>query len=72
MLFIERQSAGNQRQYTISQVGTSETICVKSSKYNEWLAGLIYGDGSFLVSKKGYCSLDITMELADRPALDSI
>jgi hypothetical protein len=36
-------------------VGTSETIRT-SDKFNEWLGGLIDGDGSLLVSKKGHVS----------------
>jgi ubiquinol-cytochrome c reductase cytochrome b subunit len=38
-------------------------------KFNEWLAGLIDGDGSFLLSKKGYASLEITKDLRDKKAL---
>jgi LAGLIDADG endonuclease len=38
----------------------------------EWLAGLIDGDGSFLLSKKGYASLEITMDLRDEHALQII
>lgn len=38
----------------------------------EWLAGLIDGDGSFLLSKKGYASLEITMDLRDHHALKII
>lgn len=80
--FLQSQSAGNQDYYIlniISLVGTSETTRMKSSninlinnKYNEWLAGLIDGDGCFLVSNKGYSSLEITMELSDKSALCSI
>lgn len=56
-------------------VGTSETTCPLSTKYinekswNEWLAGLIDGDGSLLVSKPGYVSCEITMGLQDEHAL---
>lgn len=73
------QSAGNQRlfHYSISKislVGTSETTCVTTKKnslqfnqksFNQWLAGLIDGDGCFLISKKGYCSLEITVDMKD-------
>lgn len=62
-----------------SLVGTSETTCVttnynKISKYEntnndlafkQWFAGVIDGDGCFLVSKKGYPSLEITIGLED-------
>lgn len=67
------QSAGNQRLIT-SLVGTSETTCVTTkkknfinsdNKFNQWLAGLIDGDGCFLISKKGYCSLEITVSIED-------
>jgi len=61
-------------------VGTSETIRPLSSKilsnseliWNQWLAGLIDGDGCLLVSKTGYTSCEITMELADEHALAQI
>lgn len=38
-------------------------------KFQEWLAGLIDADGCFLLSKKGYASLEITMDLRDKKAL---
>jgi hypothetical protein len=40
--------------------------------WNEWLAGLIDGDGSFLLTKKGYASLEITMDIIDEHALQTI
>lgn len=36
---------------------------VKDDKFNEWLAGIIDGDGCFLLSKKGYASLEIVTQL---------
>ena len=42
------------------------------SKFNEWLAGLIDGDGCFQLSKKGYASLEIVMELRDKRCLYKI
>ena len=59
-------------------VGTSETTRPLSSKssftlkeksWNEWLSGLIDGDGCLLVSKAGYTSCEITMGLQDEHAL---
>lgn len=41
-------------------------------KFNEWLAGLIDGDGCFQLSKKGYASLEITMEVRDKHCLFQI
>ena len=65
-----------------SQVGTSEAIRLlninikldpnSNNKWNEWLAGLIDGDGCFLLSKKGYASLEITMDTRDEHALQII
>ena len=37
-----------------------------------WLAGVIDGDGSFVISKKGYASLEITIGLSDLPLLEYI
>ncbi len=62
-------------------VGTSETIrpltfrrysfsIIKNDKsWNQWLAGLIDGDGCLLISKLGYTSCEITMDLKDEYAL---
>lgn len=41
-------------------------------KFNEWLAGLIDGDGCFLLSKKGYASLEIVVEVRDKNCLFQI
>lgn len=38
----------------------------------QWLAGLIDGDGSFPLSKKGYASLEITMDIRDERALQAV
>lgn len=40
-----------------------------SSKFHEWLAGLIDGDGYFLLTKKGYVSCEICMDVRDKKAL---
>lgn len=70
-----------------SLVGTSEAIRLlninkrsfhKSSNsdrylnFKQWLSGLIDGDGSFLLSKKGYASLEITMDIRDEHALQIV
>ena len=34
-------------------------------KFKQWLAGLIDGDGCFLLTKLGYASLKITMDIRD-------
>ena len=59
------QSAGNQRHISCL-VGTSETKRADTSNnFFSWLAGLIDGDGTLLVSQKGYTSLEITMGIED-------
>lgn len=68
------QSAGNQR-FKTYLVGTSETTCTTTDsllynlKFCQWLAGLIDGDGSLQVSKKGYTSCEITMGITDEKCL---
>lgn len=42
------------------------------NQFNEWLAGLIDGDGYFLLTKKGYVSCEITMDIKDKAALYEI
>jgi hypothetical protein len=43
-----------------------------SQAFHEWLAGLIDGDGCFQLSKKGYASLEITMDIRDKHCLYQI
>lgn len=62
------------KKYKSYLVGTSETTRVttygkKETRFNQWLAGLIDGDGCFLVSKAGYSSCEITVALADERLL---
>ena len=40
--------------------------------WNQWLAGLIDGDGCLLISKHGYTSCEITMGIRDEHALNQI
>lgn len=60
------------------QVGSSETLRSLSFKnrselhWNQWLAGLIDGDGCLLISKSGYPSCEITMGIEDEHALSEI
>jgi hypothetical protein len=44
----------------------------KNNEFTQWLAGLIDGDGCFHLTKKGYASLEITMDLRDEHALQII
>jgi len=45
---------------------------ISNNIFNQWLAGLIDGDGCFLLSKKGYVSLEIVMETRDKHCLYQI
>lgn len=68
------QQVTNDRRYSSYLVGTSETtratlFSVKENYFNQWLAGLIDGDGSFQVSKKGFTSCEITVALHDEHML---
>lgn len=85
--FRNNQQVTN-RLFRKSVVGTPEAVCPPSSPFfpknlkftsrqknlywNQWLAGLIDGDGCFQVSQKGYCSLEITVSLKDVRALAEI
>lgn len=63
--------------YTVSGNQTRKFISMnhpknpkgETQKWNQWLAGLIDGDGSFYLTKNGYASLEITMDLRDQHAL---
>jgi hypothetical protein len=50
----------------------NKTFNNEDIKWSQWLAGLIDGDGSFLLSKKGYASLEITMDIRDEHALQIV
>lgn len=61
------------KRYNSYLVGISETTRETSNdKFNEWLAGLIDGDGYLNVSKEGYTSCEITVALNDEKALQQI
>jgi hypothetical protein len=44
----------------------------EDNRFNQWLAGLIDGDGCFQLSKKGYASLEIVTQLRDKNCLFQI
>lgn len=47
----------------------SETTLREDLAFRQWLAGLIDGDGYFLLSKNGYNSCEITMDARDKKVL---
>jgi hypothetical protein len=53
-------------------VRMSSHLTMGNKKWNEWLAGLIDGDGCFKLTKKGYASLEIVMCIRDEHALQII
>ena len=48
---------------------SNNTKDLKDLAFKEWLAGLIDGDGYFLLSKNGYNSCEITMDARDKKVL---
>jgi len=48
---------------------SNNTKDLKDLAFKEWLAGLIDGDGYFLLSKNGYNSCEITMDTRDKKVL---
>jgi proton-conducting membrane transporter/LAGLIDADG DNA endonuclease family protein len=55
-----------------TNITKSNTKNNKELSFNQWLAGLIDGDGYFLLTKKGYNSCEITMDTRDAKALYEI
>ena len=53
----------------INSLDNSNTNNLKNLAFKEWLAGLIDGDGCFLLSKNGYNSCEITMDARDKKVL---
>lgn len=50
----------------------SKNLKPEDQKFNQWLAGLIDGDGCFQLSKKGYASLEIVAHIRDKNCLYQI
>lgn len=57
---------------TITSSSVANTRKDNKLKMNQWLAGLIDGDGCFTLTKKGYAGLEITMDIRDERALQTI
>ena len=54
------------------QMDYKNTKKKKKKNWNEWLAGLIDGNGYFHLTKKGYASLEITMDIRYEHALQIV
>ena len=57
---------------SIHNKGNASWVTDDNLKFKQWLAGLIDGDGSFLLTKLGYASLEITMDIRDEHALQIV
>ena len=55
--------------FHIKSTNFKAALNVSTQKFNQWLAGLIDGDGYFAFSKKGYASFEITMDIRDKACL---
>ena len=55
--------------YTVIHSSFNNTPEIEALKFNEWLAGLLDGDGYFIITKKGYVSCEITLDIKDKKAL---
>ena len=53
----------------VNKNSSNNPVKGEDDKFNEWLAGIIDGDGCFLLSKKGYASLEIVTQLRDKRCL---
>nr|YP_007890179.1 putative site-specific DNA endonuclease [Pleodorina starrii]AFY64448.1 putative site-specific DNA endonuclease [Pleodorina starrii] len=53
-------------------MNTNKEITENQTSWNQYLAGLIDGDGSLLISNTGFASLEITMDIYDEYALNKI
>ena len=60
----------NDNIYNISSINTKNIFYKNNKAFNEWLAGLIDGDGYFILTKKGYTSCGITMDIRDKKVLE--
>lgn len=72
-LYIYFMSFSNIRNiHTKKESNTHNLKNGKDLPFYQWLAGLIDGDGYFLLTKKGYSSCEITMDARDAKALYEI
>ncbi len=74
LISISKRSFILKKFFSVSSLTISRPIMGKGGQnsdtiFNQWLAGLIDGDGCFQLSKKGYASLEIVMETRDKHAL---
>lgn len=66
---VFKMSTNNTNTSTAPLLNNSDINNLKNVAFKEWLAGLIDGDGYFLLSKNGYNSCEITMDARDKKVL---
>lgn len=64
LLLTKKNYSNNRKNYSSKSGSASE-----ENFFYEWLAGLIDGDGCFQLTKKGYASLEIVMDIRDKHCL---
>ena len=72
LIFRRNMSTGSGPIISLSESDTSigdGDIKLNDIAFREWLAGIIDGDGYFLLSKNGYNSCEITMDARDKKVL---
>ena len=79
IFFLKRHFCLHSQSQVLPSSSSSSSLPVFNAKkgrfkphalsFYEWLAGLIDGDGYFFLSKKGYASFEITLELRDQACL---
>lgn len=73
--FIQKKSGTKKSYSTLSAASRTNQLSWatnSSNSFNEWLGGLIDGDGCFQCTKKGLVSLKIIMDIRDKKALYEI
>lgn len=68
---LHMESSGKEPQRHLGRKGEGSSETIRTT-FDSWLAGLIDGDGSLLVSKEGYTSCEITLHEEDVKTLYKI
>jgi LAGLIDADG endonuclease len=68
-LVFNRNMSTNINTNSLDNSNIHKSTDSKDLAFREWLAGLIDGDGYFLLSKNGYNSCEITMDARDKKVL---
>jgi hypothetical protein len=62
----------NKRYYSTTPIFNQEGLKDDQIKFNQWLAGLIDGDGEFKTTKKGFSGFKIIMDIKDKSLMYEI